>query len=266
MLNINRPILSHALCRFPVDSGPVNLKALFAESGKPGPRRVNRMIQLAVLTARRCVGPHTLPEDTAVYLSSRSAHVADSLLLLQRIRDSQPSSPVSFINTSGNMAGYYVAADLGLRGSNQSVHASELAWSQLLEMAVLGAEPGQHVLVGCAEECVWPLDEHRQRHALTADQPIEERAVFVLLGPEGAAGETRLQSLAFEVPRTEVPPYAAFPDAGLSAPAEFVQWLGQQPRSAQFVERPTGKNSGSGGSTPTSDLPLCGVISVSGTG
>ncbi len=258
MLSTDRPILAHSVCRVPTAEGPVDLKALFAEQGKPGPRRVNRMIQLAVLGARRCIGDLRLPENSAVYLTSRSAHVADSLLLLERIRAGQPSSPVSFINTSGNMAGYYVAADLGLRGSNQSLHATELAWCQLLEMAVAAAEPDQYLLVGCAEECVWPLESHRRRHELPADCPIEERSVFILLGPNGSAGPNRLRSITFST-MAEPPALATDTraDAGLVAPAAFVEWLEQPERSSQFVERASGS-----GVSSSSASGLCGVITV----
>lgn len=239
MLKTDRPILSAVSCRFPTAEGPVNLKSIFAESGKPGPRRVNRLIQLAVLGARRCVGERTLPSNTAVYLTSRSAHVADSLLLLERIRAGQPSSPVSFINTSGNMAGYYIAADLGLRGSNQSIHATDLAWSQMLEMAVAAADPQQYLLIGCAEECVWPLEQHRNRHELPADCRIDEQSCFVLLGPVGAPGPRRLQSVEFK----PTPPSAKAcapltQDAGLAAPGRFVDWLQQPQRPRQFIESP----------------------------
>lgn len=256
MLKTDRPILSAISCGFPTAEGPVNLKSLFAESGKPGPRRVNRLIQLAVLGARRCVGDRTLPDNTAVYLTSRSAHVADSLLLLGRIRANQPSSPVSFINTSGNMAGYYIAADLGLSGSNQSIHATDLAWSQILELAVAAADPQQYLLIGCAEECVWPLEQHRSRHELAADCAIDEQSTFVLLGPVGAPGPRRLQSVAFTpTPADPPPPLDPARNGGLEAPPRFVAWLEQPQRSHQFIESP---DSGCGDSAPS----LRGVITV----
>lgn len=235
-LEVQRPLLGLYSLRVPATEPATDLRKLLATGERPGPRRVNRLIQLAVLGARRCVGEQQPAPNTAVYLSSRGAHVGDTVDLLRRGAQGFPAAPVSFINASGNMAGYYIAADHGLHGGNHSLHSLELAWFQLIQMATLAASADQGILIGAVEECVWPLAEHRQRHGLPADAPMQESADFLWLGPRGATGPLQLDWIEAGQDAQHPPTAAAAGEIGLAGAADCLRWLAQSPAGGLWTE------------------------------
>lgn len=166
------------------DAQALDLKSLLKErTGRPGPRRVNRWIQLALLGARDCVRDLELSEETSVLLTTRNGAIGDTLSLLTGNANNQPPAPFQFINVSGNMAAYYLAADLKLVGANQVIVSYELPFFSLLEMAWLN--PAEQMLLGAVEELVWPLDVHRQRLHLQPASIVGESSHWALLQREG---------------------------------------------------------------------------------
>jgi hypothetical protein len=164
----------------PASEVALELKPLLLErTGRAGPRRVNRWIQLALLGARECVGEHELPQDTAIYLTTRNGAIGDTLALLTGNAQNQPPAPFRFINVSGNMAAYYLAADLAVSGANQVIVSHELPWFSLLELAQISDAPC--LLLGAVEELVWPLDIHKQRLKLPTDARIGESSHWALV-------------------------------------------------------------------------------------
>ncbi len=175
---------SFSLC-LPAVETPQDLKPeLTLQTGRPGPRRVNRWIQLALLGARQCVAEQKLPEDTAIYLTTRNGAVGDTLALLTGNAQNLPPAPFRFINVSGNMAAYYLAADLGLHGANQLIVSHQLPFFSLLELARVNGT--QSLLLGAVEELVWPLEIHRQRLQLPADARIGESSHWALIELNGS--------------------------------------------------------------------------------
>ncbi|MGJ8667970.1 MAG: hypothetical protein ACSHXK_00665 [Oceanococcus sp.] len=173
-------LLSQFSLNLPASEAAQDLKPLLLENtGRAGPRRVNRWIQLALLGARQCVGEHELPQDTAIYLTTRNGAVGDTLALLTGNAQNQPPAPFRFINVSGNMAAYYLAADLGVSGANQVIVSHELTWFSLLELAQISNAPC--LLLGAVEELVWPLDVHKQRLKLPADARVGESSHWALV-------------------------------------------------------------------------------------
>ncbi|MGH8541501.1 MAG: hypothetical protein ACRETW_13490 [Stenotrophobium sp.] len=155
---------------------PADLRALLkAETGQNF-RRINRFIELALLGALRCrQQAGAIAPDTALYLACDSPMLADTVKILEGIENERrPPSPFEFMNVSGNMAGYYVAQQLGLNGPQLSLHRNRAGLEAALELLSLDSAQHRRALIGYVEEGVWPLSEQRARHGWTADAVLYE--------------------------------------------------------------------------------------------
>lgn len=160
------------------------LKAVVANR----PRRINRYTQLALIGAHRCVEELTspLPSRTPLYLASEQGNVAEAVSLMDGIvRHGQVPKPMSFVNVSSNMAGFYLGASLGLSGRNMTVARQGGSFGAMLEMAALDPARDAPMLLGSVSECVWPLADHRQRHELAADAELVEGSYWLLAAAAG---------------------------------------------------------------------------------
>lgn len=161
-------------------------KPLRAAMGKP-PRRINRYIRLALIGAHRCIARFDapLPGGTPLYMASEQGSVAEAVDLMDEIvlRGRAPK-PMSFINVSSNMVGYYLAASLGLTGRNMNVAREHGAFGAMMELADLDScsnmAPESVLLLGSVTECVWPLADHRRRCELPANTPLVESSYWLV--------------------------------------------------------------------------------------
>lgn len=179
----------------PPDSLAEPLRACVANP----PRRINRYIQLALIGAHRCVGGlgQSLPTATPMYIASEQANAAEVINLFDDIVWQRRSpKPMSFVNVSSNMVGFYLAASLGLNGRNINVARTCGAFGAMLELARLepyvGAAPEGPVLLGTVAEATWPLADHRRRCELSADTPIAEASYWLAVDNEVESGGPRL--------------------------------------------------------------------------
>ncbi|HUR42085.1 MAG TPA: hypothetical protein VM240_13050 [Verrucomicrobiae bacterium] len=146
------------------------------------PRRVNRMIELALLGAHRCLHGRIADSHCPLYLAVTHGSIADNVHLVSGVSSTgAPPMPVGFINLSSNMAGFYVASTLGVHGSNQALASGELSFEAALELVGLGRERRSQALIGAVEECGWPLAEHRERLALPAGVPLVEASHWLFV-------------------------------------------------------------------------------------
>jgi hypothetical protein len=148
-------------------------------------RRVNRLIQLALIGSARCARGRALDARCGLYLASGQGALQDSVdCFVQMFVDGRPPKPISFVNTLSNTVCFYVAKVLGLSGPNQFVSSSALPFESALTLARLDFERGlvRQALVGGVDECVLPLADHRKRLRTAADAPLGEGSHWLLLG------------------------------------------------------------------------------------
>lgn len=179
-------IRAHGAFEAVAEEPPSSLHAPLRECLPRPPRRINRYIRLALIGAHRCVGRlgHPLPSETPLYMASEQGSVAEAVTLMDEIvLHGRSPMPMSFVNVSSNMVGYYLAASLGLAGRNVNVARSHDAFGAMLDLAALEMELATDrqgmILLGSVGECVWPLAEHRQRCELPADTPLVESSYWM---------------------------------------------------------------------------------------
>ena len=156
------------------------------------PRRLNRIIELSLIGAHRCVAGRPLAPDTAIYLACTHGTVADIVTLVDAVCRGTPVMPVTFINLSSNMAGFYVASTLGLHSGNHVGSANEVPFEATLDLARSHHTP---FLLGAVEECSWPLDAHRQRLGVAPGTPLLEASHWLWIDPSAAAPIAFIDSL-----------------------------------------------------------------------
>ena len=177
----------------PTDLLP-ELKALFPKASP----RINRYISLALIGALRCAGraPTPLPPGSRIALATGMGNVAETQDMVRGIlREREPPMPVKFINISGNLAGFQLAASLGLEGSNLIVSRRDFPFEAALELAMADQAGGAGgcALVGGVDECVWPLADHRALLGLPADHPLGEGSNWVCIDEAAARPLARIE-------------------------------------------------------------------------
>lgn len=163
------------------DDAPAPLRARVQEVLAQPPRRVSRLIELALLGAHRCLQGARPEPQCPLYLALTHGCVGDGVALVKAVAGGGLPTPVNFINVSSNMAGFYVASTLGIHGSNQAVASDDFSFEAALELASLGREHRAQGLIGAVEECAWPLTEHRQRLGLPPDTGLSESSHWLFV-------------------------------------------------------------------------------------
>ncbi len=177
-----KPLPIAAVAGYAMEAGetPTNLREDLRAACPAAPRRINRLIELSLIGAHRCAANRKLDARTAIYMACTHGCISDAVTLVRDTVRGVPTMPVTFINVSSNMAGFYVASTLGLHSGNHVGSANEFAWEATLELARASRGP---VLVGAVEECAWPLDAHRVRLDLARGAVVLETSQWLLADP-----------------------------------------------------------------------------------
>ncbi len=186
---------------------PVDIKSLLQQRCHCKPRRTSRLTDLSLLGALQCARQLELQQaTTGLYLGSGRGNVGDTVDILQQIlvQDVAPM-PLSFINVSNNMAGYYVAQQLALSGRSLAVTSGSASFDHALELALMDLECGvvEYALVGAVEEAATPLADYQAALGLESTQALAESSAWMMVGRE--AGPEPLAEIRFcrHLPRLE---------------------------------------------------------------
>jgi hypothetical protein len=170
---------------------PPPLKSLMQAALGMSVRRIGRFVELALIGAARCVDGRTLPEGTAIYVTSGRGDLDVTLeVLIPLIEEGRAPAPFAFINTVGNSACFHVAKQFHLAGRSQFVTSLYTPLETALRLAALDIEGGAvaMALCGSTEICTAPLYEHRERIGVAADTPVGEASHWFLLATDEAPG------------------------------------------------------------------------------
>lgn len=143
----------------------------------PALRRAGRFNQLAVLGARQCCATLALPDATDVIVTSHFGNMTDTATVLEELLvQHQLPMPFNFMNTQNNSACYYVASELGLRGSSMVCSHHEMALESALLLAM--ASQSGSSLVGLVDE--WSIGAFEFPQDATMPMNMEGSCWFLL--------------------------------------------------------------------------------------
>lgn len=154
-------------------------------------RRIDRLIQLALVGSARCVAGRSLPAGCGIYLGSGLGTVGSTSVLQEQIfRFGVLPKPAEFINTLSNTAGFYVARNLGLDGQCLFATRDYTSFEAVVELATVDLDAGRvpAALVGVVDECTLPLEQHARRLHREHAPVLAEGSHWLLLGPDGDGG------------------------------------------------------------------------------
>ncbi len=150
-------------------------------------RRINRFTQLALIGSHRCASKVTIQSKTGLYLVSGQVSTDDIAKMQVTIfRDKQFPMPLSFVNTLGNTACFYIAKSLGLESINMCTTNYNFPFESLLTLVSLDFKRNQikSALVGAVDECMHPLANHRRRLWLKDDLMLAEGSHWFYLSED----------------------------------------------------------------------------------
>jgi hypothetical protein len=171
---------------------PFDTKAPLQAAWGSKPRRTNRLTDLALLGALHCAQGRLTPDGrTGIYLGSGQGNVADTSVMLRQIlvQDVEPM-PLTFINVSSNMPGYYISQGLALTGRNIAVTAGVASFDAAIIPALLDLQSGAvtQALVGAVEVWAYPLEAYRAHLQLDATLALAESSAWMMLSRAPVAG------------------------------------------------------------------------------
>jgi hypothetical protein len=182
----NLYLTSCAAHAFVATEPPLDIRALWQTAWGSPPRRTSRLTDLSLLGALPCAeGRLTSATRTGIYLGSGHGNVADiSVILRQLLVEDLAPMPLTFINVSSNMAGYYLSQGLGLRGRNIAVTAGEGSFDAAIVPALLDLECGAvtQALIGAVETGAYPLDAYRAQRGVNG--VLAESSAWMMLSRE----------------------------------------------------------------------------------
>jgi 3-oxoacyl-(acyl-carrier-protein) synthase len=153
-------------------------------------RRIDRLIELALVGSGECVAGKKLAPDCGLYISSGIGPIGSNVVVQDSVsRGAKLPMPFNFVNTLGSSAGYYVAKNLGLSGEGTFVSRRGAAFAAALACATADLASGvvSQMLVGAIEECPLPARRFSELLGLPAGAVTAEGSHWLLLG--SAEGE-----------------------------------------------------------------------------
>lgn len=175
-----------ALAHDPEDEFSHVKQELEHRSGKKF-RRINRFILLALASAYRLPDIAEVDCESSLYLGTQHGCAADSFgMLTQMYREKLIPLPFTFINTSANMAGFYIAQSLGLSGESYTFSQPWGSFEKAFSLAYRGVRSGRNrsALAGSCDEAVFPLEDSRRAMGVGDDEPLLEGGCWMHLTSE----------------------------------------------------------------------------------
>ena len=198
-------IYSAAAHTWPADEvGPPDLKPMLQTAWGKRFRRINHFIELALIGVKTCLDRSRIPvrADCDIYLTTEHGNVADVAKITETLfKQQEAPMPLDFLNVPNNMAGFYLAQNLGLHSSNLTIAHRAFPFETGLDIAMFSittlSKPAPCALVGSVEECAYPLNQHRQRIGLTADTPLAEGSSWLYIGRDDQKAQARCEWVKF---------------------------------------------------------------------
>lgn len=164
-------------------------------------RRVNRFIILALASVYRFPEISQIDSECSLYLGTKHGCAADSFgMLKQMYQETLIPLPFTFINTSANMAGFYIAQSLGLLGENYTFSQPWGSFEKAFTLAYRDIRMGRNesALAGSCDEAVFLPEDVRHLLDMQNDDTLLEGGCWIHLSahPDGASAKIRRECSA----------------------------------------------------------------------
>lgn len=180
-------------------------------------RRINRFIALALASVYRLPALEKMDRDSSLYLGTHHGCASDSFGMLRQMYCEQLIPlPFTFINTSANMAGFYIGQSLGLAGESYTFSQPWGSFEKSFALAYRDIYSGRNrsALAGSCDEAIFPLEDLRKSMSMGPDELLLEGGCWIHLSSkaEGSFATIRRASLTSSLVDIE----SAYMDLGLS--------------------------------------------------
>lgn len=196
-MNFKFRVLAATACGWPVREHPPLLGEMLSAAGIPRIRRINRLIQLALLGSYSCAQSLAIGgKIDGVVLATGQGSIVQTISALKSLFvDGRSPTPVEFINLSHNLPAHYVGRVLGVSGFNQTITATLCAFEAAMDVAassMLNAN-AHTCLVGGVDEVVTPIEEHRRRLGVAEQTVLGEGSSWLTISTKDADGLGEIQ-------------------------------------------------------------------------
>lgn len=180
-------------------------------------RRINRFIVLALASVYRLPALAQMDHESSLYLGTHHGCASDSFGMLRQMYCEQLIPlPFTFINTSANMAGFYIGQSLGLAGESYTFSQPWGSFEKSFALAYRDIDSGRNrsALAGSCDEAVFPLEESRKSMGMGDDELVLEGGCWFHLSSEEAGAIATMRRLSLTVSLADIE--AAFAGLELS--------------------------------------------------
>lgn len=196
-----RGVYIHAcavLAHNPQDDFALIKQELEQTSGKKF-RRINRFIVLALASVYRLPALAQMDHESSLYLGTHHGCASDSFGMLRQMYCEQLIPlPFTFINTSANMAGFYIGQSLGLAGESYTFSQPWGSFEKSFALAYRDIDSGRNrsALAGSCDEAIFPLEESRKSMGMGDDELVLEGGCWFHLSSEESGAIATMQRLS----------------------------------------------------------------------
>lgn len=156
-------------------------------------RRIDRFIQLALLGSGSCAQAAPLDAECGLYVGTSYGPISSNITVQEALfKQRLLPKPFNFVNTLGSSTGYFLSKNLGLKGQALFISRRPGPLDAALICATADLESGiiSQALVGLVEEVTLPLDEHRRRIGIKAEEAVFEESSWLFLDKNADASVT----------------------------------------------------------------------------
>lgn len=166
-------------------------------------RQASHLVKMAVIGAMSCRQQIRLPVDNnaAIYVGTGLGEMDKCRGLFEQVMPptSGMASPFDFINSSSNIAAFYVAKILGLSTRNLTVSQDEFSFEYALKLAIddIASNSYRHAFVGGLDERSLDIDYQLRRIQIHENQVLGEGCGWLYLSQEPAGARASISAPVF---------------------------------------------------------------------
>ncbi|MDH5632380.1 MAG: hypothetical protein OEZ10_05215 [Gammaproteobacteria bacterium] len=166
-------------------------------------RQASHLVKMAVIGIMSCRQQVRLPVDNnaAIYVGTGLGEMDKCRGLFEQVMPpaNGMASPFDFINSSSNIAAFYVAKILGLSTRNLTISQDEFSFEYALKLAIddIVSDGYTHAFAGGLDERSLDIDYQLRRIQIRNDQVLGEGCGWLYLSQESSGARATISAPVF---------------------------------------------------------------------